>query len=68
LSKQELVLVKDSLIPVLGAEFESVRQLPDGVLEELKAQMNDPENVTIAPAFAVEHVSLTASADAFNFY
>ena len=53
---------------MLGAEFESVRQLPDGVLEELKAQMNDPENVTIAPAFAVENVSLTASDDALNLY
>ena len=44
---------------MLGTEFELVRQLPDGVLEELKAQINSPENVTIAPAFVVENVSLT---------
>ena len=43
------------------------RQLPDGVLEELKAHINSPENVTIAPAFVVEEVSLTVSTvDAFN--
>ncbi|KDR71565.1 hypothetical protein GALMADRAFT_143832 [Galerina marginata CBS 339.88] len=31
----------------------TVEQLPEGALEELKAQINDPENVTIAPAFLV---------------